>query len=155
MMFTRAYQVRQLEAGADYGQFGVIVQNPVIELVANSEADAVKIFKSMVQHSTHKLWSPTVGDINVQPNDNYPDGMETRLLESKIESQEGIHYAPIMMDNNTPEAAGSETSVQDRIVNGRPMRGQALRILLTRDDETNERIVFEGLKITYINSKRT
>ena len=145
-------QIDQYDAGADYNQFGVIVKNPIVEVVCNAEPDAVKIFKSLIQHGTHKFFSPVVGDINIQPNDNYPDGMETRLLEAKVISQEGVYYGPIMMDDKTPMAGSTEA---ERIVNGRPMRGQAMRIKLTRDDETAERIVLEGVKVTYINSKRT
>jgi len=145
--------VMQHEAGADYNQLSIFNIDLIIEAVANPDPDAVKIFKGIIQHSSHKFWSPTVGDISIPPNDNYPLGMETRLLKEKVISQEGIYYGPIMMDNNSPIAALD--TIEKRIVDGRPMRGSAIRIKLIRDDHTTERIVYEGVKITYINSKRT
>jgi len=149
--------IYHVDKGADFNDIGVIPSTnalPVIEVVVNSEADAVKIFKAIIQHCSHKMWAPTTGDIATPASDNYSLGMETRLLEGKVISQEGVYYGPVMMDNNTPEAAGEETSEENRIVNGRPMRGQVLRIRLTRT-WTDEKIIYEELTARYINSKRT
>lgn len=141
-----------IDKGADYNQFHVVPASnqPIIEIVANPDPEAVKIFKSLLIHGSHKLWAPEVGDIYIASNDNYPDGMETRLLESKVISQEGIYFAPIMMDNNSPVAALDTT--EKRIVDGRPMRGQALRLIFTRTN-TTERVIVEGLRVMYVNSK--
>lgn len=154
-LYADNYQVFHMDKGSTYNQFGATVLNPTVEVVGNIEPENVKIWKGIIQHSSHKLWAPQIGDIYIPSNDNYPGvagfGMQTRLKENLVITQEGVFYGPIMNDDNTPGGASTE----EKIVNGRPMRGQVIRVTLERTDDVTERIILEGLGLVYVNSKRT
>ncbi len=127
--------------------------DPEFEFVVNVDPEKVKRWRALSYDASHKFYAPNVGDISTPANDNYGSGMETRLLEASVKSKEGVYYASIKNDANTPGAA----DVAEAIVNGRPLRGKTIKIKLTLDasDHNNEYINFENVKIVYSDSEKS
>jgi hypothetical protein len=138
----------------NHGRIQGTTPSPRLEFVVNVDPEKVKRWRSMIMHSSHKFFAPVVGDISVPANDNYSDGMETRLLENKIDTKEGRYLAPIMNDANTPSASMTES---EKIVSGRPMRGEVLLVDLSLDASgySNQFINFEGLRVLFSDSENS
>lgn len=100
--------------------------NSVIRLVANVNPYEVKVFDSLAVDSNEIWEAPSQGDISIQPNAQFPNGMESRLIAAKFRNKEGVWYADILRDMNTPNQA----SAQIALLSGRKMRGHEIVIEL-------------------------
>ncbi|HQW95985.1 MAG TPA: hypothetical protein PLU58_09295, partial [Saprospiraceae bacterium] len=89
------------------------------------------------------VWSAPV--IEVPPNANALSGMLSRLILTKFVKKEGVWYAAIMKDMNSPNFA---TPVE-ALINGRSMRGHVLLVTLENDQNTNVKLNAVNLKYIY------
>jgi hypothetical protein len=138
---------------SSYGTVQNGYRDPYLEFVVNIDPEKVKRWRALAMHASHKFYAPNDGDILTPASDNYSLGMQTRLLENLVQSKEGVWYAPIMNDTNTP---GSGTT-EENVVNGRPLRGQTLKVKLSLDgaDYVDEYVNLEGVKVMYTDSEKS
>lgn len=135
--------------GADYTEYNGNYGQELIDFVVNGDPDKVKIWKAMSMKSQLKYFNGNPNGLRVPVDPNYPDGMETRFPQELMEAKEGIYYAPIMKDINTPKAGWSD---DEKALNGREMRGQVLLVTLKRIS-TGEFSFFENVRVRYTESE--
>lgn len=123
--------------GNFYGQ----QQSMVIEPGFNINPDKIKAVKAIGVHSNKR---PTLAEVFVIPNENYPEGMHTRMLAVNFELREGVFYADVKKDLNTPSL--SDQSAISRLANGREIRGATYTVRLTFT-ETEEVVVSRVIAI--------
>lgn len=109
-----------------------------ITVVSNINPQQVKVFDSVWVQANKVFGSPNIGDINILPSANYPNGMASRLIAAKFRAKESVFYADYMRDANTPNIVSQAVALQD----GRKLRGQALLHKLTNSD-TTEVVLYE------------
>jgi len=136
--------------GSNYNQYDGSVYNPSIIFVVNVDPDQVKIWKAMSIKANRKFYNESSDALQVPADPNYPLGMETRFPESLLEAKEGIYYAPVMKDMNTPRAGWS---ADQKAINGREMRGQVLIVELENDGNDGEFYLLENIRIRYTDSE--
>jgi len=110
--------------------------------VFNQESGKVRNFLALSEESDG-VWSAPV--IEVPPNANALSGMLSRLILTKFVKKEGVWYAAIMKDMNSPNFA---TPVE-ALINGRSMRGHVLLVTLENDQNTNVKLNAVNLKYIY------
>lgn len=143
------YQKNDENAG--YLEYAVNTGQPKFKVIGNIDEGKIKIWKALAIYASNKFYNDGWG-ITVPANVSYPDGMRTRLKKNLLEDREGVYYGPIMMDELTPMAGSSEA---ERVVNGRPLRGEQIEIELYSDQETEEQVFFEGMIIHATPSERS
>lgn len=116
--------------------FGV-QYNSEIEVVSNIEYPKVKVFNGIAIYSNKYFYSPNIGDVRVQSNETYLEGMVSRLVKSKFRAKEGVLYADYLRDASTPNS-GTE---QQALLSGRKLRGEVLIQKLVNDD-TDEVVLY-------------
>jgi hypothetical protein len=71
-------------------------------------------------------------DITIPPTATYPSGMKSQLLKEQFENLEGGgFFSSFMKDMNTP----GYTNPTLALVNGRELRGEVMRVLLTNNEK--------------------
>jgi hypothetical protein len=113
--------------------FGVTYPSKV-KTVSNMDFAKIKVFLAVAIYSNKTWFSPNDGDINVLPSVTYPQGMTSRLLESKFRWKEGVSYSEYMRDLLTPNTTNP-------IINGRKLRGECL-VQEIRNEDTDEVILY-------------
>lgn len=116
--------------------FGVQYDS-VIRFVANVEPYTVKTFDSLAVDSNEIWSSPTQGMIRIEPNQQFPNGMETRLIAAKFRNKEGVFYSDFMRDMNSP----NQPSPQVALLEGRKMRGHCLIVELKNSSTIQVKIL--------------
>lgn len=71
-------------------------------------------------------------DITIPPNSTYPNGMKSRIKKGKFVSREGKFSATFAKDMLTPGQPSQDLA----LINGRELRGEAIRVLLSNDERT-------------------
>lgn len=93
-----------------------------------------KIADSIEVHA-NKKWEATDGTggygITTQPNDNYPIGMKSRLVQSKFAAYENYYTASFLFDANTPNMPTEEFA----LLNGRRLRSYWFEIQLENEHD--------------------
>ena len=211
--FYKVYQEKIYDASSNESQGYLDFVNktgnvyPIIEVVGNVDPYKVKIWNAIAYYASHVFFAPNNDDIEIPASNNYPDGMKTRILENLIEGKEGVWYAPIMMDLNTPgddwgatietgdlidgreykiithsivdfttrgaannnvgttfvavtNGAVTLTAVDSvkesrKALNGRPMRGDVIKIRLRGNEETSEKTLLSKMIIHATPSERS
>lgn len=93
-----------------------------VKLVSNKDYPKVKVYTSIAVYADKTFSSPVLGDISIEPSVNYPNGMESRLVEGKWRWKEGVLYAQYLRDGLTPNFP----TVDEAIMGGRKLRGETL-----------------------------
>ena len=93
-----------------------------VKLVSNKDYPKVKVYTSIAVYADKTFSSPNLGDISIEPSVNYPQGMDSRLVEAKWRWKEGVLYAQYLRDGLTPNFP----SVDEAIMGGRKLRGETL-----------------------------
>lgn len=143
-----AGSVNIIEGGTDYLSIFGVAKEASITFIANRNMMIVSVYDNIAVKA-NKVWNAgTFGDINIQPSELYPIGMESRLLENHFRWKEGISFAAFIRDANTPNFATRELAV----VEGRNLRGNNIAVKL-RNSHT-ERTEIRGITITQTESKQ-
>jgi hypothetical protein len=111
--------------------------NSEIEVVSNIEYPKVKVFNGIAIYSNKYFYSPNIGDVSVQSNETYLQGMVSRLVKSKFRDKEGVLYADYLRDASTPNSG----TQQQALLSGRKLRGEVLIQKLVNDD-TDEVVLY-------------
>lgn len=122
---------------------------PKIIIIANQNPWEVKLWQNLMEYSSHEFYNTSSDAIQTLKNINYSSGMRTRLQKNLCEAREGIIYAPIMGDINTP---GSDTT-EEKVVNGRRIRGEFLIIDLEADTDVQYQTVLSKFLVSSIISE--
>jgi len=93
-----------------------------VKLVSNKDYPKIKVYTSIAVYADKTFSSPVLGDISIEPSVNYPNGMESRLVEGKWRWKEGVLYAQYLRDGLTPNFP----TVDEAIMGGRKLRGETL-----------------------------
>lgn len=97
-----------------------------VDVHCNESSGDIKTFDS-ISVNANELWTaPNTGDITIQPNGKYTNGMSSRLKSSQFNNQEGIYSASFLKDMLTN---GVTPNVGD-LYNGRDLRGKEITIRL-------------------------
>uniref|UniRef100_A0A6M3KNX2 Putative structural protein n=1 Tax=viral metagenome TaxID=1070528 RepID=A0A6M3KNX2_9ZZZZ len=126
--------------GTQYEQIAEIVTNKYSN--KNRTLDAIALHTNRNKYNESdpdSCWS--VDDITIEPSDEVPTGMKSRIPAGKFEPEEGILYSEILGDINTPGA----TSDIDGLINGREMRGDAATIRLK--NKSDKKVVLSQVTI--------
>lgn len=118
-----------------YNNFYGVQSGSSITLVSNEEPSAKKVFQDIYTESTFP-WAMLATN---------KMGQETSLLTTDFENIEGVFYAALLKDSNTP--------VTDPIINGDDMRDYTMEITLT-NNETTESNLF-AVNIRHVRSMLT
>lgn len=129
-----------------YNNFYGTQYSSTISFPSNKAPLKVKIFKAIAENA-NSVWS--VPEMKIPPNNQIPSGMQTSLPTSKFVNKEGKYYSDILRDVNTPYALSST----EALINGRPMRGQAMSVKMENTDTTLA--VLLAVEITYIYSEKS
>jgi hypothetical protein len=111
-----------------------------VKLVSNKDYPKVKVYTSVAVYADKTFSSPNLGDISIEPSVNYPNGMESRLVEAKWRWKEGVLYAQYLRDGLTPNFP----TVDEAIMGGRKLRGETLVQQLENTD-TDEATLYSVL----------
>lgn len=106
----------------------------------------VKIFKALAENA-NSVWSAP--EISIPADTQTPTGMESFLPVSKFVVKEGKFYSDILNDLNTPYAVNPT----EALLNGRPMRGEAVKITLESD--ATDLAVLYATEVIYIYSEKS
>lgn len=107
--------------------------------------DTVKTAHS-VAYQSNKVWTmPNQGDISIPANTTYPNGMESRLKESRFRDKEGVFYADFLRDMNTP-------NTDDPLFNGRRLKGEVIHINMENEHDDEVRLYL--VRINSVTSNR-
>lgn len=93
-----------------------------VKFVSNKDYPKVKVYTSIAVYADKTFSSPNLGDVSIEPSVNYPQGMDSRLVEAKWRWKEGVLYAQYLRDGSTPNFP----SVDEAIMGGRKLRGETL-----------------------------
>jgi hypothetical protein len=107
--------------------FNGVQSNARIKLVTNDDPSKVKVFTAIHQESNEPWHSPK---LFVPPSNLAVNGMESRIPLSRVRPIEGVQYAEILRDINSP----GFTNEDEALLNGRPLRGHVCEILLHNDN---------------------
>ncbi len=111
--------------------------NTEVTFVSNIEYPKVKVFNALAVYSNKYFYSPNIGDISIRSNENYLNGMVSRLLKSKFRPKEGVLYADYLRDANTPNSPSQDVA----LMSGRKLRGEVLVQKIVNDD-TDEVVLY-------------
>lgn len=118
--------------------------NMLIDVFGNMPPKQNKVYDAIAIHSNRPFEAPNKGDVYVYPSESYPDGMESRLKAGKFELLEGVYYASFLNDMLDPHFADEV----DALLNGRPLRGKVIRVLMSNVDTTEVSLHFVTIKAT-------
>jgi hypothetical protein len=116
----------------------------IIDVFGNIPPKQNKIFDAIAIHSNKAFEAPIKGDIFVYPCENYPDGMVSRLKAGKFEMLEGVYYASFLNDMSDPQY----TNEVEALLNGRPLRGKVIKVILSNNDTSEVSLHFVTIKAT-------
>ena len=118
-----------------------------IELIANIEMLKMKVWQSQGHIASDKWSLPSIkGDWK----SNSGTIQETSIALADLIEKEGMFWADLMRDANTPNKTGD-----DARINGDVMRSRALRIRLKLDPSVDYLSVFNWLALYYTTSEKT
>jgi len=118
------------------GKFYGVQYYPSFTFYSNAGYQFVKNFKSLTEYSD-TVWSGnTAGDISIEPDGTYENGMISLLKSGIFVKREGVWYAPFGKNMTT----NSLTPSMLDYVNGDDLRGKALKIKLSNDLTGSSRI---------------
>lgn len=109
-----------------------------VKFVSNIDPAKKKVFDAIAINSNKSWASPDLEDISIPACDQYPQGMNSRLIQSKFRSMEGIFYADYMRDSNTPNQPSPDVA----LIEGRPLRGEVL-VQEIQNSHSAEVVLFE------------
>lgn len=127
-----------------------------IDFAANMVFDKVKVFdfvgintnnNKFVSASATKAWD--VAFVIVEPSVQYPQGLYSYIPAGKLRHKEGILYGDILRDVYTPMTG----TTLNKLINGRPMRGTAARIMLR--NKSDQSVVLNGVIIGMTFSEKS
>jgi hypothetical protein len=112
------------------------VKYPVITAqICNQYTNNVKVFDNIDVYSNRK-WKAeglnSLDDIYILPNAQFPNGMRSKLSYNNFVGKEGKWHASFLCDINTP----GYTNTLLALMNGRRLRGEAMKVTLRNEDET-------------------
>jgi len=113
-----------------------------IKTVFNLDSGKVRNFMALSLESD-KVWS--CPSINVPANANAPSGMLSRLLDTKFVKKEGVWYAALMKDMNSPNFA----TQTEALILGRDLRGHVLIVTFVNENTDEVRLTAVNLKYIY------
>ena len=114
-----------------------------VTFVINPDPISVKRFLALAFDS-NMIWSAV--KIRIPANEEYPLGMESRLIESKFRLKEGFYYAEFLKDMNTPNFSNAVLA----LINGRDLRGRVIEITL--ENGHDEHVVLFSAYVNLIQS---
>jgi hypothetical protein len=112
------------------------VKYPVITAqICNQYTNTVKVFDNIDVYSNRK-WKAeglnSLDDIYILPNAQFPNGMRSKLSYNNFVGKEGKWHASFLCDINTP----GYTNTLLALMNGRRLRGEAMKVTLRNEDES-------------------
>lgn len=125
-------------------QFYGVKYPMIIDVYGNMPPKENKVFDALAIHANSPFASPNDGDVFVVPSESYPDGMISRLKESRFELLEGVYYASFMNDIGDP----SFDNPAEALFNGRPLRGKVIKVTLSNNDNSAVSLSFVTIKAT-------
>jgi len=99
-----------------------------IAIICNIGYNTKKVFTN-IDLDSNVAWDC---DITIPANSTYPQGMKSRIKKGKFVSREGKFSASFGKDMLTPGIVSQDLA----LVNGRELRGEAMRVLLTNNERT-------------------
>lgn len=114
----------KMNAGDTYGSLAGNQRDMEIEFVMNEVPQKVKVFESVAVNSNLPFSLPEITIPAKQSNNNQV--RQSRLIESKFERKEGVYYAELLKDLNTPNFSTQLLA----LINGDEMRGQSIKFKL-------------------------
>jgi len=114
----------------DYNVFYGIRSTSDITVVANDEPSAVKFYKSIVVESNSRWRVPEATN---------QDGQKTSLIQTDFEDIEGVFWAALLRDENTP-------NVTNPLIEGDDMRSKELKIAFRNSDTTFVKLFSVGVQ---------
>lgn len=135
-------------AGTDYNSFYGVKKDSMLQLVANAEQRRMKVWKSINLQSSDK-WSFT--SIEGDFRSNGVTMQNSKLLLTDLQSLEGVYWADLKRDQNTPNAL----STDDGLINGDVMRSRALTIMQVLDPSVIWLSLWNWLVVNYDLSEKT
>jgi hypothetical protein len=97
-----------------------------LHVVSNAESFNVKTYLTIGENS-NKVWEAY--EITTPADDAHPNGQVTESLKDDFVMKEGVYYAPILRDANTP-------NVQYPLIQGDPIKGRTAKFKLRNSDTT-------------------
>jgi hypothetical protein len=119
-----------------YNNFYGVQYDSEITFISNEDPSSKKVYQDIYTESTH-AWS-------VEASNN--KGQATSLETTDFEEIEGVFYAALLKDSNTP-------NVTDPIINGDDMRDYTMEITL-RNNQTVESTLF-AVNVRHVRSMLT
>lgn len=129
-----------------YNNFYGVQYRSRIEFPVNKNPNKDKIFIAIALNSK-KVWY--IPQMRTVPSELYPLGMESMLPKVKFRLIRDKYFSDILRDMNTPYVI----SQAEGLINGRPMTGQNLNIILETDETELNTIL--AVEITYIYSEKS
>ena len=119
---------------------GTLYQESSITYVSNQEPSNIK------------LWSAIGIEGNTLPSlvefsNELPYVQQTDLLDSDFTKKEGVYYATLYRDKNSPNVASGASA----LLTGDKMRSQSLKVLLKFTNTSNE-VILKHVNIIYKDS---
>jgi len=122
-------KIYKLNAGDTYGNLTGNQNDMEIEFIMNESPQKVKVFESVAVNSNLPFSLPEITVPAKQSNNNQV--RQSRLIESKFERKEGVYYAELLKDLNTPNFSTELLA----LINGDEMRGQSIKFKLIYQGE--------------------
>lgn len=108
--------------GSQYGTF----RPAELHVVSNAESFNVKTYLTIGENA-NKIWEAY--EITTPADEAHPNGQLTESLKDDFVMREGVYYAPILRDANTP-------NVQYPLIEGEPIKGRTAKFKLRNSDNT-------------------
>lgn len=124
--------------GSLYNNFYGHNYNMELDVTSNMQPVVEKVFDSIAIHSNKIFYCPNKGDLSIVADTNYEGGMESRLKENKFTAIEGAFYGSVLNDMNDPLF----TDETEALLEGRNMRGRAMKIKFTNTDTEHVELRF-------------
>jgi len=131
--------------GPQYGVFYGVPVNMKIVLVGNKDFGKNKVYKGISYDSASLDWFSPL--IETPITSDYPQGQKSKLSKSNFKATQATVWSAIKNDYTDPRF----TDQLKALLNGRPMRGQTVKITLENDSRNP--VTLFSVKIIYFYSE--
>jgi hypothetical protein len=147
-LYHQRLWIMNVDEGQDWLSWSGVPTYAIVEVVSNIESTKNKVFTAIAIFADHLLQS-----LSKYVHIPAEASGSNELMESNIpifDRKEGIYFGEIMKDENSK---GNFTSVFDRKLNGRTMRGRYCYVKLYTD-EHNEKVRIDSIAVFSTPSER-
>ena len=124
---------RHNDTSVNRATFYGLKHDVLVDFIVNEVANEVKVFSSIAIH-TDGEW--TVDDLEIPENNNYPNGMVSKIPSTEWKKREGKYEAHFLRNMKTSSASSTALDLR----NGEPLRGETMYVKLKNTSTSKVRL---------------